>query len=106
MRTHLIRPIFIVAVLISFAAAPAQAQSLTRGKVVDSAGKPVADAVVTFVAQFVNLSRTAKTDAKGEYLIIGLPSGQFAITATKDGVGTAKLSQTIKQGRTMHCNSR
>jgi tetratricopeptide (TPR) repeat protein len=99
MRTHLIRPIFIVAVLISFAAAPAQAQSLTRGKVVDSAGKPVADAVVTFVAQFVNLSRTAKTDAKGEYLIIGLPSGQFAITATKDGVGTAKLSQTIKQGQ-------
>ena len=99
MRTHLIRPIFIVAVLISFAAAPAQAQSLTRGKVVDSTGKPVPDAIVTFVAQFVTLSRTAKTDAKGEYLIIGLPSGQFAITATKEGVGTAKLSQTIKQGQ-------
>jgi tetratricopeptide (TPR) repeat protein len=86
-------------VLISFAAATAQAQSLTRGKVVDATGKPVQDAVVTFVAQFVNLSRTAKTDAKGEYLMIGLPSGQFAITATKDGVGTAKLSQTIKQGQ-------
>src|SRR6185503_4791783 len=99
MRTHLIRPLFAVALLISFAASPALAQSLTRGKVVDSTGKPVPDAVVTFVAQFVTLSRTAKTDAKGEYLIIGLPSGQFAITATKEGIGTAKLTQNIKQGQ-------
>jgi tetratricopeptide (TPR) repeat protein len=90
---------FAVALLISFAAAPALAQSLTRGKVVDSTGKPVPDTVVTFVAQFVNLSRTAKTDAKGEYLIIGLPSGQFAITATKEGVGTDKATQTITQGQ-------
>ena len=99
MRTHLIRLIFAVALLISFAATPALAQSLTRGKVVDSTGKPVQDAVVTFVAQFVTLSRTAKTDAKGEYLMIGLPSGEFAITVTKDGVGTAKARQTIKQGQ-------
>src|SRR6185503_21136104 len=99
MRTHLIRPLFAVALLISFAASPALAQSLTRGKVVDSTGKPVPDAVVTFVAQFVTLSRTAKTDAKGEYLIIGLPSGQFAITATKEGVGTDKAMQTITQGQ-------
>ena len=99
MRTHLIRPILAVALLLSFAAAPALAQSLTRGKVLDSTGKPVQDAVVTFVAQFVTLSRTAKTDAKGEYLMIGLPSGEFAITATKDGVGTAKARQTIKQGQ-------
>jgi tetratricopeptide (TPR) repeat protein len=99
MRTHLIRPLLAVALLICFAAVPAQAQSLTRGKVVDSTGKPVQDAVVTFVAQFVTLSRTAKTDAKGEYLMIGLPSGEFAITATKDGVGTGQARQTIKQGQ-------
>jgi Tfp pilus assembly protein PilF len=99
MRTHSIRLVFAVALLISFAATPALAQSLTRGKVVDSTGKPVPDAVVTFVAQFMTLSRTAKTDAKGEYLVLGLPSGDFAITATKEGVGTAKLPQTIKQGQ-------
>jgi tetratricopeptide (TPR) repeat protein len=99
MRTHLIRSMCLVALLISFAATSALAQSLTRGKVLDSTGKPVQDAVVTFVAQFQTLSRTAKTDAKGEYLIIGLPSGEFAITATKDGVGTDKARQTIKQGQ-------
>jgi Tfp pilus assembly protein PilF len=99
MRTHLLRLTLAVALLISFAATAALAQSLTRGKVVDSTGKPVQDAVVTFVAQFVSLSRTAKTDAKGEYLMIGLPSGEFAITATKDGVGTSQAKQTIKQGQ-------
>jgi tetratricopeptide (TPR) repeat protein len=99
MRTHLIRLTFAVALLISLAATPALAQSLTRGKVVDSTGKPVQDAVVTFVAEFVTLSRTAKTDAKGEYLIIGLPSGEFTITATKEGVGTGKSKQAIKQGQ-------
>ena len=99
MRTHLIRLTFAVALLISLAATPALAQSLTRGKVVDSTGKPVQDAVVTFVAEFVNLSRTAKTDAKGEYLIIGLPSGEFTITAAKEGVGTSKSKQAIKQGQ-------
>src|SRR5262245_53051274 len=99
MRTHLIRLTFFVALLVSFAATPALAQSLTRGKVVDSSGNPVKDAVVTFVAQFVTMSRTAKTDAKGEYLIIGLPSGEFAITAEKEGVGTGKSRQIIKQGQ-------
>ena len=99
MRTHLIRPVCFVALLVSLSASPALAQSLTRGKVVDSTGKPVQDAVVTFVADFVTLSRTAKTDAKGEYLIIGLPSGEFTITATKEGVGTGKSKQAIKQGQ-------
>jgi tetratricopeptide (TPR) repeat protein len=88
-----------VALLVSLAASPALAQSLTRGKVVDSTGKPVVDAVVTFVAQFQTITRTAKTDSKGEYLIIGLASGEWAITATKEGVGTDRGRQTIKQGQ-------
>jgi Tfp pilus assembly protein PilF len=99
MRTHLIRHMCFVALLVSLAASPALAQSLTRGKVVDSTGKPVVDAVVTFVAQFQTITRTAKTDSKGEYLIIGLASGEWAITATKEGVGTDRGRQTIKQGQ-------
>jgi len=99
MRTHLIRHMCFVALVVSLAASPALAQSLTRGKVVDSTGKPVQDAVVTFVAQFQTITRTAKTDSKGEYLIIGLASGEWAITATKEGVGTDRGRQTIKQGQ-------
>jgi Flp pilus assembly protein TadD len=70
-----------------------------RGRVVAATGKPVADAVVTFVAQFVSLSRNAKTDGKGEFLMVGLPSGQYAITATKEGVGTDKITAPVTQGQ-------
>jgi tetratricopeptide (TPR) repeat protein len=97
MRTHLIRSLLAAAVLL--VAAPALAQPLVRGRVVDATGKPVADAVVTFVAQFVQLSRNAKTDAKGEFLMVGLPSGQYAITATKEGVGTDKITAGVTQGQ-------
>src|SRR5688500_4475936 len=62
--------ILAAAVLVALVAPTALAQPLVRGRVVDATGKPVADAVVTFVAQFVSLSRNAKTDAKGEFLMV------------------------------------
>jgi Flp pilus assembly protein TadD len=99
MRAHLIRSVLAAAVLTVLAAAPAIAQPLVRGRVIDATGKPVADAVVTFVAQFVSLTRNAKTDSKGEFLMVGLPSGQYAITATKEGVGTDKITAGVTQGQ-------
>src|SRR5688572_19613361 len=103
MRTHPIRYMLAAALLVVFAAAPAVAQPLVRGRVIDATGKPVADVVVTFVAQFVALTRTAKTDGKGEFLMVGLPSGQYAITATKEGVGTDKITSGVTQGRIRCC---
>lgn len=101
MRTHLLRPILAAALLVAFASAPALAQSLVRGKAVDSAGKPVPDATLQFVAKFQNLTRSAKTDNKGEFLIVGLPSGQWEITAAKDGVGTHTIVVPVTQGQNM-----
>ena len=51
MRTNLIRPIFAAALMVAFASAPALAQSLVKGKAVDSTGKPVPDTVLQFVAK-------------------------------------------------------
>src|SRR5262245_5086941 len=99
MRSYMIRSILAVAVLVTVAAASAVAQPLFRGRVIDATGKPVADATVTFVAQFVSLTRSAKTDSKGEFLIVGLPSGQYAITATKEGIGTDKITAGVTQGQ-------
>jgi Flp pilus assembly protein TadD len=99
MRTHLLRSLFTAALVIGLGATTALAQPLARGKVVDSTGKPVQDATVEFVAQFVSLKREAKTDSKGEFLIVGLPSGQYAITATKEGVGTDKVTAGLSQGQ-------
>jgi len=100
MRTNLIRHIPGVAILVISIAATAFAQQPTvRGKVVDESGKPVQDAVLVFVAQFQQLKRDAKTDSKGEFLLIGLPSGQYQVTATKAGVGTDVINNTFTQGQ-------
>jgi len=71
-------------------ATPAAAQVGTlRGRVVDEAGKPVADAQVVFQNKSdPSIHVTIKTNAKGEYIQAGLTSakGVWAVSATKDGV--------------------
>ena len=100
MRTHLIRPFLSVALLVTCITATALAQQpVVRGKVVDEAGKPVPDAIVDFVAQFQTLNRQAKTDSKGEFLIVGLPSGDYLVTAKKEGVGEYILKAKFTQGQ-------
>ena len=99
MRTQLIRSVISAAFLVTCFAATAMAQPLVRGRVLDPSGKPVPAAVVTFVAQFQNLTRTAKTDNKGEFLMVGLPSGQYQVTATVEGVGTDTITPMITQGQ-------
>jgi tetratricopeptide (TPR) repeat protein len=79
--------------------APAIAQSLVKGKVVDAQGKPVEGAVVTFESQSSNAKRDTKTDKKGEFLQVGLNSGTWKITATKEGVGTQSQTGNVSQGR-------
>jgi Flp pilus assembly protein TadD len=99
MRTQLFRVVLAAAMLVAGAAAPAFAQSLVRGKVVDEAGKPVPDANLVFEAQNVAMTRQAKTDGKGEFLIIGLNSGPYKITASKEGIGTDTVTAPVTQGQ-------
>jgi tetratricopeptide (TPR) repeat protein len=90
MRTHLFRGVlaFAVAVLLT---APAFAQSIVKGTVVDAAGKPVAGASVLFEAVEAASRRVeTKTNDKGEFLQVGVPSGNYRVTASKD-----QLKQTI-----------
>ncbi len=68
-------------------ATPASAQQgLLRGRVVDEAGKPVADVELTldFVGDYTRQYKV-KTDSKGEWVKAGMPSGQgtWTITAVK-----------------------
>ena len=99
MRTHLIRAAVAVAMLFAAAAPPATAQSLMRGRVVDAQGQPVPDAVIVFEAQNVKATRNAKSDGKGEFLVIGLTSGQYKVTASKEGVGTDVINTPVTQGQ-------
>ena len=68
MRSYLIRPVLAAVLFVAVASVPAIAQPLVRGRVVDTAGKPVPDATIEFVAKFQSLSRSAKT----EYPLLGI----------------------------------
>jgi tetratricopeptide (TPR) repeat protein len=98
MRTHLFRGVVALAVLLTVSAAPALAQSVVRGKVVDGQGKPVPDATVLFEAADANRKTQTKTDKNGDFLQVGLSSGAYKVTASKDGVGSQTLNSNVRQG--------
>jgi tetratricopeptide (TPR) repeat protein len=98
MRTHLFRGVMTLAVLLTVSAVPALAQSVVRGKVVDGTGKPVQDATVLFEATDANRKTQTKTDKGGEFLQVGLASGAYKVTVSKDGVGTQTLNANVRQG--------
>ena len=88
----------VLGVLFTCAVGPAFAQSVVRGRVVDGQGKPVPDAIISFERQDINQKAQTKTDRGGEFLQVGLGSGEWKITASKDGVGVATQTIPVKQG--------
>jgi tetratricopeptide (TPR) repeat protein len=98
MRILLFRGVVAMAVLCAMSAAPALAQSVVRGKVVDAQGKPVPDATILFEATDANRKTQTKTDKNGDFLQVGLASGGYSVTASKDKVGTQTLKLQVRQG--------
>jgi len=97
MRTHLFRGVCAVVVVLALTAS-AFAQSVVRGKVQDAQGKPVEGATIVFEAEGTNRKMQTNTDKKGEFLQVGLQSGPYTVTATKDGIGTANSKANVRQG--------
>jgi Tfp pilus assembly protein PilF len=97
MRTTVFRGVVALAVLCAMAS-PALAQSVVRGKVTDAQGKGVPDAVVLFESTDSNRKTQTKTDKNGEFLQVGLQSGAYKVTASKEGVGTQTKTVPVKQG--------
>ena len=98
MRTYLFRGVVAVAMLCAVSVAPALAQSVVRGKVTDAQGKPVQDATILFEATDANRKTQTKTDKNGDFLQVGLASGGYSVTASKDKVGTQTLKLQVRQG--------
>jgi len=100
MRTHLYRGVLALAVALVFSA-PAFAQGIVKGKVVDEKGQPVADAKVAIAGPARNAE--TKTNNKGEYVQVGLQSGAYTVTVTKEKlVATQKV--TVSQGTPAEAN--
>jgi tetratricopeptide (TPR) repeat protein len=98
MRTHLFRLVLVCAVMLATSAAPALAQSVVRGKVLDGQGKPVPDATIDFEQAEANRKMQTKTDRNGDFLQVGLASGSWKVTASKQGVGTQTHTAQVRQG--------
>jgi Flp pilus assembly protein TadD len=84
-------------------AVPAFAQStgMVKGKIVDGNNQVIDGAKVLIeYKDGMNRKFEVKTNKKGEFLQIGLPPGNWTVTATKDGVGTATRDVRISIGAT------
>ena len=97
MRTQLFRGAMALAAVL-FLSSSALAQSVVRGKVTDAQGKPVEGATILFEAEGTNRKSQTKTDKSGEFLQVGLQSGPYKVTASKEGVGSRTLPSTVRQG--------
>lgn len=79
-------------------ALPAAAQGLVQGVVTDAQGQPVEGAAIVIEAEGTNRHFDMKSNKKGEFMQIGLSSGPYKVTATKDKL-TASQTVRISQGR-------
>ena len=83
------RPLAICAMVLGLAVAapPASAQTgQLKGKVLDAQKKPIEGAVVTIEHQDSRTKYSLKTKKGGDYIQIGIPPGQYLVTAEKDGL--------------------
>jgi tetratricopeptide (TPR) repeat protein len=97
MQSALIRRAFIICTVLlglALAALPASAQTgQVRGKVVDAKNQPIEGATVMIEAtDGMGRKFVVKSNRRGEYIQIGLPPGQYKLTAVKD-----KFSQSFDQ---------
>jgi tetratricopeptide (TPR) repeat protein len=70
-----------------------------RGKVKDDKGEPVVGAKITLQAQGrEHRTFETETDKKGEYIRIGLRSGAYRITATKEGYQGTYQDSRVRLG--------
>jgi tetratricopeptide (TPR) repeat protein len=102
MRTKLFRTVVALVALFTASAAPALAQSIVRGTVKDAQGRPVADAQIAFDSQASSNRIETKTDRNGNFMQIGLPSGTYKATASKEGIGEQTVASfNVTQGQNM-----
>ncbi len=86
----LVLPVAVTLFLTALASpAAAQAGGQIRGMVKDAQGQAVEGAVVTIEDQTSGRHFETKTDKKGQFMQIGLHTGAYKLTATKQGAGQA-----------------
>jgi Flp pilus assembly protein TadD len=88
MRTNIYRGVLALALALAVSA-PAYAQSIVTGTVTDIMGEPIDGVEIVLVRELDgNVWDGITTNARGQWTQIGLPSGTYTVTVSKEGVGT------------------
>ena len=88
-------------------AQPATAQStgMIKGVVKDASGQPVDGAKVSIdLAEGMTRHFETKTNKKGEFVQIGLPSGRYTVTAEKEKLASPAAPAVVSLGRPAEVN--
>ena len=97
MRTYLIRGAMALAVVLAVSA-PAAAQQVLKGTVVDENGKPLEGAMITIQSTDSNRKYEVTSDIDGQFVQIGLNSGEYNVLAEKNNMRQI-LSATVSRSR-------
>jgi Flp pilus assembly protein TadD len=92
----MIRKLFLAVLLFALilSAARAQTQGRIDGHVLDESGRPVEKAAVSIVSgRTASVHYEMTTDKQGRYFQIGLPPGDYVVTAKKEGL--APMSKEV-----------
>src|SRR5438445_9286245 len=65
------------------------------GSVTDASQKPLAGATITLTDDATNKSRTAESDARGDFLVTGVPTGSYPLAVEKPGYRKYLLPLTL-----------
>jgi len=93
----------LAAVLLAMPAA-AQSTGMVRGIVKDMQGQPVENAKVVIEAEGTNRKFETKSNKKGEFIQIGLPSGRYKVSAEKDKVVSNEAGVSVSVSRPAEAN--
>ena len=79
-------------------ALPATAQStgIVKGVVLDATGQPVENAQVKIVSTGSSRAFEVKSNKKGEFVQIGLPPGQYNVSAEKDKAASSPTTVNVR----------
>jgi len=93
----------VLAVLVAaIIASPAFAQTtgMVKGRVLDEKGQPIEGAKITIESKDpgVNRTFTVTSNKKGEFAQIGMPPGQYKVTAEKEKLGAQSFDLRVRLG--------
>ena len=95
-----VRTLFSLALIISISslAALANVYGAVRGVVHDPQHRPVQGAMVMLKAKSSDWTKTATTDADGEFQIIAVPLGDYSVAIASPGFAQTALDVTVVSG--------